>query len=171
MQTKLKIYGVGFPPFSTGNCQQILMPIKQGNIFRTINGDAVIPNARQSKKYKTKILGKDTNPPCFEGVSFGSLIKIECIQKVWMEIDGNSGDVLTFEKIPVEGSVIAIDTEKNLYEVERISEKEFSVKNRPAATSIFIGYSPYLEMSLIDLKIDKEEWGGEYKWELEAEEI
>jgi|GEM_PF-3350547 len=169
MQTKLKISHVGFPPFSTGNCSQTLMPLKPQKIWRTINGEALETIAGREKRYKTFISGYDTNPPSFGAISPGSRVLIECIQYLWVQMDADGRAVL--EKMPVEESVVAIDNSSNLYELTREDSKVFAIKDKKTTDPVFVRYSPCLEMIINNLTVENEEWGKGYTWKLEAEEI
>ncbi len=169
MQTKLKISHVGFPPFSTGNCSQTLMPLKPQKIWRTINGEALEAIAGREKRYKTFISGHDTNPPSFGGISAGSKVVLECIQHLWVQMDVDGRAVL--EKVPVEESVVAIDNRGNIHDLVREDDKTFSLKDKGITEPIFTRYAPCLEMVVTNLTIENEEWGKGYTWKLEAEEI
>ena len=169
MQTKLKISHVGFPPFSTGNCSQTLMPLNQQKVWRTINGEAITGEIRQPNKYKTFISGYDVNLPCFGAISIGSKVFIECIQRLWVQMDADGRGII--DKNPVEESVVALDDNKNLYELIREDDRIFMLRDKGDKEAIFLGYKPCLEMIVTGLRIENEEWGKGYKWELQAEEV
>lgn len=171
MITHLKISQVGFPPFSTGNCKQTLLPVQQNAVWRTVNGEAIASEIRPQKKFKTLIQGEDTNVPCFEGISLGAHVTIDCIQRLWMTHTVTEGEPLLLERAVVEGSVVAMDGHKRQYPVQATDEGGYHVIGAPEGTDLFIGYFPKLRAVITNLKIYNEEWGGTYKWDLEAEEV
>ncbi len=171
MQTKLKISQAGFPPMSMGNCRQIISSLVKGDVWRTINGDAVLPEMGREHKYKTNIYGQDVNSPCFDGISVGSIVGIDCIQQMWGNSPAESTGAIILKRKPVEGSVIAVDKNRTFYDLEQIGEKEFILKDGPVSEDICIGYLPHLDVIITHLTVNHEEWGNGYKWELEAEEV
>lgn len=167
METVLTLSVGGFPPLSARGCEQILKPIKLGEMKRTVNGE-LIHLGPQELKYQSIIRAKDRTVLASNGLYPGVVVKVGCIQQLWERVD-DPFKPHTIMRKAIAGSMSVIDEDQN--------KVHFSQKDRVVdigymgKKEIFITYRPELSMRIIDFIIKTNEWTFESSWELCLEEI
>ncbi len=167
METELTLSIGGFPPLSSRGCTQELRPVSTGQFHRTINGELIYTGPQTTKKYYSLIYCEDKAPIATDGLHRGATIKVNCIQRLWQKISADE-TVITLEKNPVEGSVIAYDEQHNSIGCKIDSNKVILTDCLDVS---YISYRPILDMSVLSYKLTTNEWGVKVGWSLELEEI
>ena len=91
--TELVISGIDIAPYSARGLTQTLEPIRQSQqLRRTVNGVLIDLADPLFKKYRTKISGKDMQPPAFNDRWPGLLVQISCAAELgYLTIGGTPG--------------------------------------------------------------------------------
>ena len=169
METELILSVGGLPPLSARGCKQDLIPVPQGNLRRTINGELVMVGG-QDLKYKSTVKCNDKTSLATDGLFPGCEVLVGCIQRLWHKVKENQDNApITLERYPVKGSVVAIDENQNEIPVREIEGRRIQLKDR--ARDYYISYRPWLNMRAITYSLNTDEWGVKGGWSLEMEEI
>jgi hypothetical protein len=169
METELILSVGGMPPLSARGCIQQIMPIPQGNLRRTINGELIYVG-RPIAKYRSVIYCTDKASLATEGLSPGVTIQVGCIQRLWQKVlpDPDNKPIM-LERTPVSDSVIVIDEQQRHLEIESVDKQEIRLKSREG--TCFVSYRPWLNMKTVRYNLQTNEWGLTAGWHLELEEI
>jgi hypothetical protein len=172
-ETSLTFSIGGFPPFSARGCQQILRPLKTGELKRTIDGRLIYIGTERHHKYQSTIYCNDKRSFAHEGFWRGAEVKIGCIQRLWQKYDKkNSLRTLLLERSPVGGSVFVIDMDGKTIPIEMVKGRIIKFKDEPAQNEgYFASYRPELTMVVTDFFLHTDEWGMESGWQLDLEEV
>lgn len=162
METELTLSIGGFPPFSARGCVQELTPLSSGEFRRTISGD-LIHVGKKNQKYKTIIKCRDKSVLATEGLSLGTVVQVGCLQYLWQK---TSQTTVTLERVPVGGSVTAVDETRVPIKILSIKGQEITLEK-----SGYVGYRPFLNMCVTRFSLVTDEWGMSCGWSLEAEEV
>jgi hypothetical protein len=169
METELILSVGGFPPLSARGCMQELIPVPQGNLRRTINGELVMVGG-QDLKYKSKVECNDKTSLATDGLSPGCEVMVGCIQRLWQKVKENQDNTpITLERYPVKGSVVVVDENQKEIPVREMDGKKIQLEDR--AQTYYISYRPWLNMRTITYSLNTDEWGVKGGWSLEMEEI
>ena len=84
METELILSVGGLPPLSARDCVQELIPIEQGRLRRTINGELIFVG-KQWSKYRSVIYCTDKTTLATNGLIPGTVVKVGCIQRLWQK--------------------------------------------------------------------------------------
>lgn len=89
--TLLVMTGVALPPYSARGLTQTLEPADGGTstMRRTVNGELINLSPPQFHKYKSKITGRDMDPPGMNGIFPGAEVTIDCIAEISYPTAGN----------------------------------------------------------------------------------
>jgi hypothetical protein len=168
-ETSLTFSIGGFPPFSARGCQQILRPLKTGELKRTIDGRLIYLGTEHHHKYQSTIYCNDKRSFAHEGFWRGAEVKIGCIQRFWQKYrKTNSLRTLLLERLPVPESVFVIDTGGKQIAIEMIEGRIVKIKEEPVQDEVyFASYRPELTMVVTDFFLRTDEWGMECGWQLE----
>lgn len=143
-QTVLTLGGMGVVPYSTRGATQTL-DFYEGaaaNIYTDVNGVTRLAGGTQFQKYRSTISCTDQRPIAADGVWPGKIVTVGCIVELaYKTADGPPS------RTPVEGSEV-VDT-----------------------GSDFTIFCPLLTMMVMDLKIQKNEWGAEVGWSMDLLEV
>lgn len=165
----LQISGMGFPPYSSNHCRQILETIPQGNFVRTLDGTLVFLGNTLNHKYKTLIQGEDINSPTLSMLSSGQRVLVHCIQPLWQE--GISNRLVLHRQIAPNTEVYATTLQGDPLEVMEESPQHVKVSGSPLTFPIFIAYYPLLSMLVKSFVMEGGLENQSTKWRLELEEI
>jgi hypothetical protein len=168
-ESELILDRIGFPPFSSKHCQQTLIPIMNGELRRTVNGQLIYTGTDQHHKFQSVIQGQDKVCPSFEGVWRGSLIKVGCIQRLSQQTR-NTREIF-LQRDPVEDSVVVIDKKSQEKEILLVDGRHITLKEIDNNEEYYIFYRPYLLMCVISYKLLTNEWGTSGGWQLDLEEV
>jgi hypothetical protein len=169
METELILSVGGFPPLSARGCIQQIIPLEQGKLRRTINGELIYIGSPISK-YRSIIYCTDKASLATEGLNPGAPVQVGCIQRLWQKVmpDPDNKPIM-LERSPVEGSVSAIDGKQNPLEIQSVNNQEIQLKDRQVIC--FVSYRPWLNMRTVRYNLQTNEWGLKAGWQLELEEI
>jgi hypothetical protein len=163
-ETHLSLSIGGLPPFSSRGCTQVLTPLSMGDTHRTVNGELVTTASPLHHKYQTVIKGQDKLPIALDSLWKGQDVVVGCIQHLWQKAGGVE---LQLSRMPVEGSVIALNEQKEPVQIQTVHGKTVSLE-APA----YVGYRPLLTMKITDFGYETGEWKGEgCEWFLKLEEV
>jgi len=163
-ETCLSLSVGGLPPFSARGCTQVLKPIASAENHRTVNGELVTTVSQLHHKYQTTIKSHDKLPVAIDSLWKGQTVQVGCMQRLWQKADGV---MVELSRQPVEGSVIAIDADREPVTVLTVIGRDASL-TAPG----FVGYRPFLTMKITDFGYETEEWGeGGVSWFLSMEEV
>ena len=159
----------GLPPLSARGCVQELLPVEQGKMRRTINGELVFVGTPRSK-YRSIIHCSDKTSLATDGLSPGAVVQVGCIQRLWQKVlpDTNNNPI-RLERAAVEESVVAMDESQKMISVERLGVDQIRLKER--RLPCFVSYRPWLSMRTVRYSLHTNEWGLKAGWRLELEEI
>jgi hypothetical protein len=140
--TVLTISGLGGFQYQARGLSQSLKVIKQTQQqFRTINGALRDLSNHAFRKYESEIACTDINAPPLDGLFPGMVVTVQCAAILSYKT-GNSGS-------PWRNAV---------------SGSEWSLGE-------YTFYRPELEMMVIDLDENFEEWKSDFQWKLKLEEV
>ena len=168
METVLTLSLGGFPPLSARGCEQILKPIKLGQMQRTINGE-LIHLGSQALKYQSVIKAKDRTVLALNGLCPGVVVKVGCVQPLWERIE-NTGNAYHLMRDAVVSSIAVIDSEQNAVDFSTEGNTIY-IEDETKGLEVFVTYRPELTMRVLDFLIKTNEWTFESSWELSLEEI
>jgi hypothetical protein len=172
VETELVISGAGFPPLSARGCVQELIPVSLGHFKRTVNGDLVLLGSPE-KKYKSTISCDDKTVIATDKLAIGDSVEVSCIQRLWQKCPGAQGDperVVTLDRLPVDGSIYALDEKHRPVPMTPLDGKTVRVDPMDNTQSCFVSYRPRLTMRLTRYRLKTDEWGVKTGWEMELEE-
>lgn len=168
MDSVLTINGLGLPLFSARGCRQELVPIPNGHFRKTVNGDLCFIKLSDRQRYKTIIKCKDVNVPAFGNFRIGSIVKIDCIQSIWQNIEAGTQSIELIRDF-VDGSVLVIN--ENGQDVPfSLNGKKIELKSQNDS-NLFVSFRPSLQMLITHFVAECNEWDLTHEWRLEAEEI
>ena len=169
METELILSVGGFPPLSARGCQQDLIPVPQGSLRRTINGELVMVGS-QELKYKSTIKCNDKTSLATDGLFPGCEVMVGCIQRLWQKVvENKDNEPVVLERHPVKGSVVVVDENQQEIKITSLDGKKVQLSDR--SDTCYISYRPWLNMRAITYSLNTDEWGVKGGWSLEVEEI
>ncbi len=163
----LEIVGIGnsLPPFSARECTQILTPIPEGTLRRTINGILVCTGNRAHRKFQSTLSCKDKAAPALGGVWKGSLLKVGCMQSLTQAVPHGT------LRIQLEREAVTLhlyEESGKLWQLEKDENRFVLIPfDFPGG---FITYRPLLLMVVRNYHLETDEWGATVGWKLELEE-
>ncbi len=141
--TLLVLYGLGQPLYSARGLSQTLTPIPGAtNLARSINGDAMDLSYDQFRKYASTISCTDVETPSLDGIWPGMFVTVECVCELSYMSSGG-----TPERYAVSGSTRMDDGSGITF------------------------YRPILDMQIIGLDVNCDEYKDAYQWTLSLEEV
>ncbi len=156
-------------PLSHSMCRQILKPIPQSFLRRTVNGQLINCGRVTMQKYRSIIICEDQLPPPFDACWVGSLVKIQCIQAIAQPIKALTKKA-TLARKPIGGKVDFLGAEGpcNIpYEIEG----ENLLFSQSLPVDCWLVYRPLLITRVIDFTWETEEWETKNSWHLVADEV
>lgn len=143
-QTVLTLDGMGIVPYSTRGAVQTLDYYEgaAANIYTDVNGVTRVAGGTQFQKYKSNISCSDQRPIAADGVWPGKIVTVGCIAELAYRTSEGPPS-----RTPVEGSEV-VDT-----------------------GSDYTIYRPLLTMMVMNLSIQKNEWGAEVGWSMDLLEV
>ncbi len=163
-ETDLTLSCGGLPPWSARGCTQVLAPIPNGELRRTVNGDLAYVGNQDHHKYCSVIKCKDKSPIALDGLWQGSEMIVGCIQRVVQQFQTGQ---CVLDRDPVNHSVVAFDAKGQAVEIHTIERRNITL----ATDKGYVSYCPLLKMRVVDFAYDTDEWGLTVGWELKLEEI
>jgi hypothetical protein len=143
--TLLVIQGIGIPQWSARGLSQTLFVIPASiNQRRTINGALEDLSYAQFRKYASKITCTDRRVPAIDGIYPGATVTVHCVAELCHD-ESFSGSTSGLSRPQVSGS-------------DRFE-------------SDFTFYRPILQMQVTNITLNVNEWGDDYQWEIDLEEI
>jgi hypothetical protein len=140
--TLLALTGIGVSPYSARGLQQTLAPIAQATAQRrTVNGALKDLSFEGFRRYQSQITGNDRLPPVCDGLWPGRLVTVDCVA----ELSFVNAEGVVPQRTPVDGS-------------ERVE-----------AGLTF--YRPRLNMMVVSLTMQTDEYGAVVSWTLSLEEV
>lgn len=169
MQTLLKLSIAGFPPLSARGCVQELKPIQQTHFTRTLSGELISIGHQKSIKYQSKIHCEDKTSIATEGLIPGSILDVECVQRLWQRVACETPRIRT-EKKAVPSSIAILDAHQNPLNFS-VEDDGCITLNAPYDEEYYISYRPKLHMMVKDFSLKTDEWGMVSGWRLDLEEV
>lgn len=140
--TALTISGLGGFQYQARGLSQTLTPIKQTQQqVRTINGNMRDISNHAFRKYASEITCMDINAPPLDNLFPGDIVTVECTAVLCYRT-GNPG-----------------------------SPNRQVVSGSDWTLGAFSFYRPVLEMMVMDLSENFEEWKSDFQWKLSLEEV
>lgn len=139
--TVLTISGLGGFQYQARGLSQTLSLIRTVEPERTINGKLIDMSNPCFRKYMSRITCTDINAPPFDGLFRGNVVTVQCAAVLCYRT-GNPGSPF---RTPVSGSSWTL------------GDMTF--------------YHPELEMMVMDLSENFEEWKADFQWDLSLEEM
>jgi len=168
MESELTINIGGLPPFSARGCEQVLIPITQGDFHRNVYGELIYLGDDTHTKYKSVVKCSDKAAIATNGLYRGRELELGCIQRLWQKFEENQRDI-RLDKLPVGVSIFAYDDENQ--EITIMHSQGKSVQLQTPHTKGYICYRPLLNVRVVQYSLSTNEWGVRVGWEMECEEI
>ena len=165
MESRLILSRGGFPPLSARGCLQTLTPTKLGEFYRTVNGDLIYLQPYERPKYRSRILCEDKTVFASEGLWPGQKVTVSCVQRLCQKLDGREA---TLERLPVKGSIRAVDQEAKSIKLTAVDGRKLTVESDGKT---FVSYCPILDMRVVSFQLKTDEWGVKTGWQLDLEEV
>ena len=165
-ETDLTISCGGLPAWSARGCKQTLIPIKKGELRRTVNGELAYTGHASHHKYRSVIKCRDKSAIAIDGLWQGGMITVGCIQRIGQTISGQS---CTLDRQPVEGSLKCEDVDGKLIEIQQSDGRDVTL--RETINNGYVTYRPVLQMRVLDFGYNVDEWDVRTGWYLALEEI
>ncbi len=169
MESELILSVGGLPPLSARGCIQELVPVEQGKLRRTINGELIFVG-KLTSKYRSIIHCTDKTSLATAGLHPGTIVQVGCIQRLWQKIlPDPANKPILLERSPVEESISVVDNNQQTVKVEKIKDLEVQLADRHQV--YYLSYRPWLTMRAIRYNLQTDEWGLRTSWHLELEEV
>ncbi len=169
METELILSLGGLPPLSARGCVQELIPIEQGKLHRTINGELIFVG-QMSSKYRSIIYCTDKTSLATTGLSPGTTIQVGCIQRLWQKITPDPlNSPVVLDREAVEESIIVMDNTQKPIAINHVDGTEVQLADRQE--TYYLSYRPWLTMRTVRYNLHTDEWGLKTFWQLELEEV
>lgn len=139
--TVLTITGLGGFQYQARGLSQALVLVRNAEPVRTINGRLKDVSNHAFRKYASKITCTDINAPPLDGLFRGDVVTVECAAVLCYKT-GNPGSPFRSE---VSGSSWTLNA--------------------------FTFYRPVLEMMVMNLSQNFEEWKSDFQWSVDLEEV
>jgi len=167
--THLTIQGVGFPPYATQTCTQLLEAVPQGDFVRSLKGDLVFLGHQGADKYRSTLEGCDTTPPAFGALACGQIATVHCIQRFFEE--ATTPHVrLTRPAVPT--SLYAVDALGQPVSFEEGEDgQSVIITHWTQDPPIFLGYCPILRMVVLSFSLTSKGEGSSTRWQMILEEV
>lgn len=170
-ESTLKISGIGFPPFSCREAEQILMPVKTGDLRRTVNGELCYIGTPLQHKYKSIIVCQDERGPALHHLWVGAAVTVECLMEIWQEgCPQGDTETLTVSRPLVAGSVQVVDLDGAPCAFKQQTPRTLLIPGK-GGQRVHIAGRPILEMRVVNFQATHTEWIQKTRWRLELEEI
>ncbi|MDR2417109.1 MAG: hypothetical protein LBD15_03020 [Holosporales bacterium] len=166
--TELILSIAGFPPYSGRGCSQQLMPVQEAAFRRTVNGALACVSLDQRQRYRSIIRGRDVSSPAFDTFWVGTQMTVGCIHRLWQRFKKGETQ-LALVRPPVENSVCVVGHTGNL--ISFAVEGADVTLQHAAADEVFVGFRPWLTMSVLNFGFETDEWGTANAWQLHLEEV
>lgn len=172
-ETNLHLSIGGLPPLSARGCSEVLRLAPLGEMKRTINGELIFIGEDSIKKYSCLIKGKDKAPPALEGLTRGQKVTVGCLSYLTQKfISKEPNQTVALERDPIPHSLYAFTSERNAIDLSEIKKRTVTFSSSlPEGQEIYLSYRPQLEMIVIDLGTETDEWNLTCGWYLKLEEI
>lgn len=146
--TVLKLVGMGIAPFSARGLTQTLTPISQAAVVRrTINGVLRDLSDTAFQKYASTISCEDLQAPALDGIWPGMQLEVHCVAELKYEVPDPEEDPIG------EGASRPM------------------VADSLVTRNGFRYYRPVLQMRVMNIDYDKDEFQAVRGWQLDLEEI
>ncbi|MDR0406972.1 MAG: hypothetical protein LBH38_02725 [Holosporales bacterium] len=166
--TELILSIAGFPPYSGRGCSQQLMPVSNTVFRRTVNGALACVSLESQPKYRSIIRGKDVSSPAFDTLWVGTQVTVGCIHRLWQRLKKGENKT-NLARQPMENSVCVVNRTGQPVSFDVDGTR---VNLRTAALEeTFIGFRPWLIMSVLNFGFETDEWGTASSWQLSLEEV
>lgn len=174
MESTLAIKGIGFPDFSRRDIKESLLPLKTGEVLRTVNGELLYVGSKGHQKYKLALTCRDKALPGFQQAWVGAEVTVDCTSTLFetvevevLQLNGPLNHTLT--RPPAKGSV-RLSIKGDPFDAFEETASGFLVKE-PVDDIIDVTYRPSLQMRLCGFDMNHQEWSGESLWRMDFEEI
>jgi hypothetical protein len=167
----LTLSGVGFPSFSCREAEQTLIPLRSGELRRTVNGELCYTGPTHHHKYLSTVTCQEKNAPGIQQLWVGAEVTLGSLIKVWEEFTLTKRGIHTlalsrpYEIGSVEiANVPLVLTEKDATHIELTHASDKTVK-------VLVGFRPRLVMRVKDFRFSHKEWAESILWTVILEEI
>jgi hypothetical protein len=167
--THLTIQGVGFPPYATQTCTQVLEAVPQGDFVRSLKGDLVFLGHQSTHKYRSTLEGSDANPPAFGALACGQLLTVHCIQRFFEEATGPHA-CLARPAVPNTLYVVDALGQPVAFE-EEIGGQTVNILHWIQDPPVFLSYCPILRMAVLSFSLTSKGEGSSTLWQMMLEEV
>jgi hypothetical protein len=170
-QTDLKFYlnesdNCFLPMGSIRGCKQTLEPLSAPVYRRALDGQLVVIK-KGIDKYQCTLMCEDIICPSFEKLIPGTSLWIECIQRFTTPLL-KPEEKLTLKRSAVPNSFFLITPGKKPIALEVKNPKCIELSKEQEG---YVSYRPLLNMMLMDLRTEMDEWENRIKWKMVLEEI
>src|SRR5579863_7001661 len=82
----LTLSGVGFPSFSCREAEQTLVPLRTGELRRTVNGDLCYTGPTHHHKYLSMVTCQEKNAPGIQQLWVGAEVILNFLIKIFTQL-------------------------------------------------------------------------------------
>ena len=169
MESTLIIKGIGFPRLSCREVTQTLLPIQQGEIRRSVNGELCYIGTSAHHKYKSTIMCADYNLPGLQQVWVGAQVSVLCVSDLWERFVLGDETVRELSRPPVPGSLNGIRADGS--PIEAVCEESLLTLPQGDGEEVMVSYRPLLKMRITAFDFRASEWEKGAQWRLLLEEV
>ena len=158
----------GLPQERAKNCVQELIPIANGELKKSINGDLLFIETSSRQTYRSVISCCDLFSPIIDKVWIGTQLNVGCIQNLWQAIYPGE-TAIDLVRPAVAGSINVVNCLGQRVPFS-VSENRITLK-KSSDQKIFVSFRPWLTMIVTNFSMKTNEWEMECGWRLESDEI
>lgn len=168
VETVLKIGDLVFPVGSDRGITQSLAPIDNGDLRRTVNSALVDTTREVNRKFTTTINCTDFDAPTLAGVWKGAAFTVECIAYL-NQVVNPANDTATLIRDAVTTSIIGIKADGS--HITPVSFSHITFLATFAEDVVTIKFRPILDMLVVEVSSDTDEFEAGVGWSVTLEEV
>lgn len=168
-ETVLKLGSLIIPAGAGRGISQTLKPIDNGDLRRTVNGELTDLTRIQNRKFESQISVTDMSIPTLSGLWKGDVLSIECISKL-NELVSPESATHTIQRDPVTDSIKGYDSsgvKVPLLSFGGTGNRDLTFDGNVA----YIEFRPILEMMILSMSFNHDEYEAEAGWTIDLEEV
>lgn len=168
VETVLKVGNLVFPVGSDRGITQSLAPIDNGDLRRTVNSLLVDTTREVNRKFTTTINCTDFDAPTLAGVWKGSEFTVESIAYLNQVVNPASSTV-TLIRDAVTTSIIGVKADGS--QISATGFSHITLVATFAENVVVVKFRPILDMLVVEVSSDTDEFEAGVGWSVTLEEI
>lgn len=145
---------------------QTLSFVNNGDLRRTVNGKLVDVTRKENRKYVSTVSCTDMDAPSISEIWRGEVLDVSFIVKLSQAVSPPSQNV-TISREAVAGSIQGFDTDGLPVPIDSITGQDIEFE----ADVALVSYNPLLEMMVVDVSVNTDEYDAQVGWSIQLEEV